>query len=127
MEQLPTDNSIDKQLWEETITFDELKSNMIRYLRGEVPISPWCSVPLSSETYNIRDKLITINNMNLITTCGQPGTITVCTEDLSIEVQRGFLEGFIYEEYYDINKLVCLLTSNDMFVTLDYIEPYTDG
>ena len=69
-----SDKSVKKFRWKNVSTVSELGDNMIRYLRGELPTSPWAGAPVDPETVGILDPLIRVNKLGYITSSGQPGS-----------------------------------------------------
>lgn len=44
-----------------------------KYIRGEVPLLPWCEVPLMAETSTISTDLVAINKAGFLTINSQVG------------------------------------------------------
>lgn len=118
-------------------TFSDYINLTIKFLDNKIYNTPWYSGELDEETNDLKDVLKDINRLGFLTISGQPGTYI--KTDKYEELQRGYLDGFIYKDnihslmyskdiviyYYDyINKKVNIypknITNNNFFRD-DYI------
>jgi hypothetical protein len=100
--------------WASVSSLSKLKSNMIRYLKGEHPTSPWHFIPLNEETTPLIGNLIKLNDMGFITTQGQPteyiypARYRAPNDNIGtlIEIKHGYIEGILDTRKYSIPKLI---------------------
>lgn len=87
-----------KKMWEDCKNFNDLQRGMLKFLKKECRVNPWHLGAVDAETGPILDSLIKINELGLVTTEGQPGTITKKLDrkgDPYTEIQRGYMNGII--------------------------------
>lgn len=62
-----------RAMWGEApLKEEEVFEAFAKYVRGEIPILPWCEVPLQAETGTISTDLVNINNAGFLTINSQP-------------------------------------------------------
>lgn len=78
--------------WEDAVTFQDLVTVNIRFVQGELLRSPTYGGPVGSETGEIVEALVILNQRGLLTTGSQPAV-----SDGHYQ-QRAWVEGFASEE-----------------------------
>lgn len=82
----------DSDVWQDAESLRDLRGLAADWLRGEVDGFPGCGGSPASETYEIAEPLIRLNEAGLLTTSSQPAVM----EDNWR--QRAFVDGFASEE-----------------------------
>lgn len=119
--------------WDSVHSVADLNKNVIRFLKGTLPHSPWHRAPINFETIPIRDALIRLNKMGFTTVESQPGTFIFPVKNyktkelvkpnrrdpsiLLAEIQHGYISGIINKNKIPkiVSKIikdpsVCMLT-----------------
>jgi hypothetical protein len=98
------------------------------YLNGKLLDTPWHLDKLDEETHLILHKLREVNHRGFITISGQPGTITTGfhyqTKKPYVEIQRGYLEGFLKKDKYDLDTLTQKLAQKNVWVIAIDVKNY---
>ena len=96
--------------WDSVTNVADLNAGIIRFLRGELPTSPWHLDPVDEETLPIVESLVRLNRLGYITSQGQPGTFIYPIKNIKtgeivtskkdptvryIELQHGYIDGII--------------------------------
>jgi hypothetical protein len=96
--------------WDSVDSVADLNAGVIRFLRGELPTSPWHLDPVDEETLPIVESLVHLNELGYITSQGQPGTFIYPIKNIKtgeivtskkdpdvryIELQHGYIDGII--------------------------------
>lgn len=131
-----SDKSVKKFRWKNVSTVSELGDNMIRYLRGELPTSPWAGAPVDPETVGILDPLIRVNKLGYITSSGQPGSfkfpvrnvrtgdiVTPNSRDTSIqlaEIQHGYMTGILNKKRISVADIITRVAKDPTVCALIY-------
>lgn len=101
---------------------------MIMYLNGKLSETPWDGGKLDEETHLVLHKLREVNHRGFITITGQPGTIKTGFHHLTkkpyVEIQRGYLMGFLKKDKYDLDILTEKLNQKNVWVIAIDIENY---
>lgn len=97
-------------------TFNDYIKLTINFLENKIDNTPWYSGSLDDETNDLKEVLKDINRLGFLTISGQPGT-HIKTNKYE-ELQRGYLDGFIYKE-----NIRLLLNNKDIVIYYyDYIN-----
>lgn len=110
-------------VWNACKTFSDAIKNMVLFLKGKIPSTPWHLDKVDDETIPLLSKLRKINQKGFLTFEGQPGKIESYEKPEVKHVigyQKGYLSGFIQNSKLKsfMNKL--LKTEKVLIYTYQY-------
>lgn len=70
-----------KEIWGEPKSEEDVAKVFSKFCAGEIPILPWCELPLAMESDNISEKLTKLNARGFLTINSQPKINGVKSED----------------------------------------------
>jgi len=73
-------------------------ATFVRYVRGQIPMLPWCELALANESSRIADKLALINARGMLTINSQPAVNGAPSHDP--DVGWGGAGGIVYQKAY---------------------------
>lgn len=97
-----------REMWGERLdSLADIYQVFVRFCRGEIDAMPWFDSPLASESDQIRDKLIRINQHGLLTINSQPRVNASPSNDPAVGwggdggvvFQKAYVEFFVAQEY----------------------------
>ncbi len=114
----------------------EVFEAFVKYVRGEIPLLPWCEVPLQAETGTICTDLVNINKAGFLTINSQPAVNGAKSDDPVFGwggpggrvYQKAYVECFTSPQNLKLLMELCAKRPNLQFYAVDVAgNTYSNG
>ncbi|EWM29162.1 methylenetetrahydrofolate reductase [Nannochloropsis gaditana] len=126
-----------RAMWGEAPLKDvEVFEAFIKYVRAEIPLLPWCEVPLQAETGTISADLVKINKAGFLTINSQPAVNGALSDDAVFGwggaggrvYQKAYVECFTSQENLKLLMELCEKKPNLHYYAVDVAgNTYSNG